>query len=317
MAGVPRYFITGSSGFVGRHLVQAILAAHPTAAVGVLINRSESKLGDRVQQFRGDLTDFDAVAKAIEEFAPHKVIHLAAQSSVAQSVSGASRTWHINVGGSLSLAAAVSAHAPAATVLFVSSAGVYGDAYKAGTATELTVPQPQNAYTRSKYAAELMFQDVLPPSARLMIVRPVAQLGEGHDERFFLPSIAAQVARMEAGQSPPVLLVGDLSVELDFLHVDDAVDAYLRLVDDADIPASTYNVASETPRRLSDIVEIMRGQSKIAFEIKQDPSRLRARDIPRMSLDGSKLKKLTGWQPKRTIDNALLDQLNDWRARVR
>jgi GDP-4-dehydro-6-deoxy-D-mannose reductase len=69
----------------------------------------------------------------------------------------------------------------------------------------------------------------------------------GQDERFVLPSFAAQIARIEAGLVGPKLLVGDIGVERDFLDVRDVIDAYLLILARAkSLPQrrSLFNVAS-------------------------------------------------------------------------
>ena len=88
---------------------------------------------------------------------------------------------------------------------------------------------------------------------RLVILRPFNQVGAGQDERFVLPSFAGQIARIEASLVPPVLEVGNLAAERDFLPVGDVVRAYAELiargVDIAD--GSVFNVASGRPRSIA------------------------------------------------------------------
>ena len=115
----------------------------------------------------------------------------------------------------------------------MSSSDVYGASFRQGPATEETPPAPLNPYAASKLAAELMLRDVLPSSSKLIIARAFNHTGPGQDERFVLPSFAAQIARIEAGLAEPRLRVGDLAAERDFMHVADVADAYVRLLERA------------------------------------------------------------------------------------
>jgi GDP-4-dehydro-6-deoxy-D-mannose reductase len=319
-SGRERILLTGMSGFVGRHLLPAVREAYGNAGLACLVRDSADRLPavPGATRFVADILDERAVARVVEEVRPTLVLHLAGQASVGQAVGAAGETWSINLGGSLSLARALARFAPEATVLFVSSGDVYGRAAAVGAVTEETSVEPTNPYARSKAAAEAMLADVLPASARLIVTRPLNHIGPGQDERFAIPAFAAQIARIEAGLIPPVLRVGDLSAERDFLAVEDVVEAYLALLRCAPglPPRSVFNVASGQARRVRDLLDILRGYARVPFAVEPDPTRLRPAEIPRISADASRLTAATGWRPRRTVEDTLARVLEDWRERV-
>ena len=100
--------------------------------------------------------------------------------------------------------------------------------------------------------------------------------GVGQDERFVLPSFAAQIARIEAGLVPPKLHVRNLGIERDFLDVRDVIDAYLLILAGAQgLPLrAVFNVASGQPRRISDLLNVMVGCTR-PFDVEIDPARFR------------------------------------------
>jgi GDP-4-dehydro-6-deoxy-D-mannose reductase len=182
----------------------------------------------------------------------------------------------------------------------------------------MTPLSPRGVYARSKAAAEAIFEDVLPAEARLVTVRPLNHTGTGQDERFALPSFAAQIARIEAGLVPPKLHVGNLDVERDFLDVRDVINAYLLILAGAEaLPRrAVINVASGQPRRIGDLLDLMVSASARPFDVEIDPARLRSTEIPRIVGDAAALRRHFGWIPKHSLDELVMELLTYWRAKI-
>ncbi|MBG0810635.1 GDP-mannose 4,6-dehydratase [Methylosinus sp. H3A] len=315
-ARFERILVTGGSGFVGRYMLEALARAYPSAQRMSLARAGEADPNSGWSPVSFDLLDPADVAATIAESRPDLVVHLAAQSSAARSFVAAEETWRVNFVGSFNLASALARHAAEAVVIFASTADVYGTSLGEGAAHENMVPRPLNAYARSKVAAETMFADLLPQTARLVVARPFSHIGPGQDKRFAVSSFAAQIVEIEQGRAEPRLSVGDLSVQRDFLDVRDVIDAYLRLIAVApDLPArNVFDIASGETRSLASLVDRMRALSRRDFEIVVDPERLRPADIPIARCAAAKLRAATGWSPRRTIDETLVDLLDYWRA---
>lgn len=310
-----RILVTGADGFVGSHLVPALAARLAPDARLVLASRTPSARGAR-EEIGFDLTDQASVTAAVEAVRPDLVVHLAAQASVGQSLGAAAGTWAINVGGSLALATALARHAPVCTSFFVSSVEVYGLSFNDGVATETTVMRPQSAYSRSKAAAEWMLADVLPASARLIVVRPSNHSGPGQDERFVIPAFAAQIARIERGAAPGIG-VGNLDAARDFMDVRDVIAGYVGLLARADsLPQrNVFNVASGRTMRIAALLDILRGMSRAATTVVTDPARVRPSEVPLAAIDAGAFRAAAGWTPQYRIEDTLAAVLNDLRAR--
>lgn len=308
-----RILLTGANGFVGRYLTGGLEQRMPEATLVGLGGGAPSGGGDCESV---DLRDGEAVARTVDGVAPDLVIHLAAQSSVARGLDAADLTWSVNLSGSLSLALAIARHAPKATLLFASTAEVYGASFLGSPVSETTPTQPMNAYARSKRLAERMFADVLPPTCRLIVARPFNHTGPGQRDDFVLPSFARQIARIEAGLQPPRLAVGNLDVRRDFLDVRDVVEAYGALIEAAaDLPRRLMvNIASGHPQALRAILETMRGMARVPFEVTVDPARLRPVDLPVAYAEPALLRRLTGWRPRYDFATTLGDLLDAARA---
>jgi len=249
---------------------------------------------------------------------PEVVVHLAAQSSAGQALRSAESTWRTNIVGALNLAGGIARHGShTRLVLFTSTGEVYGSSCLAGPASEDTPAAPNNSYAVSKLAGERIFQDLLPPEIRLIVTRAFNHSGAGQDERFVLPSFAAQIARAERGTSPATISVGNLAAERDFLHVMDVVDAYgLLLRSSESLPQRmVFNIASGEPRRLDALLELMLARTQRPITVAPDASRMRPSEIPNMTGDATRLRELTGWAPSRGVESIVDDLLAAARAR--
>ncbi|GEO97824.1 NAD-dependent epimerase/dehydratase family protein [Methylobacterium haplocladii] len=319
---VTRILITGVGGFVGRHALRALAGARaPGDAIAGLGLHVPENAPEGVSLAAIDLLDGATLSRFFAAFAPTHVLHLAGLSSVGQAGGAPAETWRVNLLGVLNVAEAMVAGAPGSTFLFASSGEVYGRAFLAGEALDETVvPQPANTYARTKLAAEGLLADVLPAAGiRLVTLRPFNHIGPGQDERFVVPSFAGQIARIEAGLSEPVLDVGDLTARRDFLDVGDVVAAYAAVIRGSDSlePRSVFNVGSGRARPISDLLNGLREQARVPFEIRVAADRLRPSEIPTASGDASALTRATGWKPRIALAESLTRILDDARARVR
>jgi GDP-4-dehydro-6-deoxy-D-mannose reductase len=312
-----RILLTGATGFVGRHLAPALQRCYPEARLGAVV-RSGARCPPGWKAIVADIVDREAVANGVASWRPDLVVHLAAQASVGQARDLAEATWRVNGVGALNLAEAVASHVPEALVFNVSSSEVYGSSFLECAASKSTPPSPRTIYARSKAFAEVAFSDVLSPKTRLITVRPFNHSGAGQDERFVLPTFAAQIARIEAGLMEPRLIVGDLSAERDFLHILDVVDAYLAILRASPgVPQrALFNVASGRPRKIADLLDLMRKAAHCSFEVVVDANRLRPSEIPRAVGDAPALPEKLNWSPRHSIDELISDLLTYWRGRI-
>ncbi|MBB4952231.1 GDP-4-dehydro-6-deoxy-D-mannose reductase [Agrobacterium vitis] len=302
-----RVLITGARGFVGTYLVSALNHAFPDAVIYPLTR--DEKPG----YIQADVADSVGMNNVISRIQPDLVIHLAAQSAV---VAQPYETWRVNAGGAIALAEAIARHAPTATVLNISSSEVYGHSFLRGRANEETETRPASVYGRSKITAEAIFSDILSSTNRLIHVRPFNHTGPGQDERFVVASFAAQIARIESGQAPASIKVGNLESRRDFLDVRDVVRAYIALLTQvAHLPMrGVFNICSGQNIQIREILDVLLSCALVPIAVEQDPTRLRPSDIPVADGDCQKLREVTGWSPAIAFRQTLVDILEHYRA---
>lgn len=295
-----RVLVTGSEGFVGRHLVPALGAA------GHDVTGRDLDL---------DVTDPPALEEAFAAARPEAVIHLAAVSSVALSQSDQDLTFRVNYLGSRAVLQALSRTVPTARLLFVGSAEVYGVSAPEAPPFDETWPlRPRSPYARTKACADRLAADHARRGLDVVRVRPFNHAGPGQSAQFVLPSFAAQLAEIAAGRREPVLRVGNLDSVRDFLDVGDVVRAYLALLDPA-VPAGVYNVASGHGRRVGDLLEGLRRRAGVDVRVETDPARYRPTD--RGVGDADKLRRATDWAPQVPFEDTLDRVFSDAAQRSR
>jgi len=278
--------VTGAQGFVGSHLLR--------------------ELGDAGAPLDADVTDAPLLTDAIASAEPSAVVHLAAHSSVAESWGTTGELWRVNVLGTVNLLDAVTASAPGARALMVSTGEVYGRAESTPTPEDAPVA-PISPYGASKAAAEVSAGQAAREGADVVVARAFQHEGPGRDERFAVGSWVAQIARLEA-EGGGKLLVGDLSARRDITDVRDVCRAY-RLLLDPEVPTGTYNVASGRAVAMREVLDLLIEAASVPVEVETDPARLRPSDLEIVCGDPSRIRAATGWEPRIPLEQTLADAL--------
>lgn len=296
-----RVFVTGGSGFVGTHLLTHLAAN-----------------GDEVEAPLTDVTDVDAITAALATMPggpPEAIYHLAGQADVGRSWTDVSLTWAVNAMGTVNLLEAARAVAPAARIVVVSSAEVYGRVPPEGLPIREDRPTASSSpYGASKIAAENAARFASENfGQRIIVARPFNHLGVGQSPGFILPAVARQIVEAERSHSS-VIMLGNLDARRDMTSVEDVVRAY-RLLATRGVDGETYNVCSDTTVTMQELVERMLALAFKPLTVVLDETRLRPSDIAVQCGDSSKLRRDTGWRPEAELDDVLLAVLGEWRAR--
>lgn len=285
-----RVFLTGASGFIGRHLVPRLLAeGHEVTA---LTRRGASEpVGHLkgVRQVAGDVCDPGSLTEAA---GADVVFHLAAVSFVPQSLKDPVGTFEVNARGTLNLLEAARAAPTPPRFVFVSTGHVYGPAQY--TPIDERHPlQPASPYGASKVAA-----DVLVSSYRASyglattVVRPFNIYGPGQDPGFVIPKIVSQ-ARVQ-----DTLVLGDTSTVRDFTYVDDFVDLLLALATHPAAVGEAFNAGSGVGHAIREVVEEVGRALGKPLTVREDPALFRPGELKTLVVDASKARQRLGWAPR-------------------
>lgn len=308
-----RVLVTGSNGFVGRHACAALRArGHDVIGAGFAPHASDART------LALDVRDFRAVEDVVATSRPDAVLHLAAIAFVPQAKDDPSGAFAINAQGTLHVLAAVAARAKAARCVVVSSAEVYGRASDDEMPLrETRAPRPVTVYGASKAAAEHLARAYAADGLDVRVLRPFNHVGPGQDERFVVASFARQIAQLERSGGG-VVQHGNLSAVRDFLDVRDVASVYaLALEAERGVlaPGEPFNLCSGDGRTIESIVRAFAELARAPVELRLDPTRLRAVDVPRFVGSADALRAALRWQPAFAWPQTLRDVLEDARSR--
>ena len=313
--------ITGISGFVGTHLTQYLLDHTNWQVAGTVFGPygSIKPWWDKLEIYPAELSRLEVVTFILEQAQPDYIFHLAAQPMVSLSHRDPWSTLENNIRMQLNiLQALVELKLVTTRVLIIGSSEVYGPVKPEELPIRETQPfRPANPYAVSKIAQDMLgLQYHLTHGIQAVRARPFNHIGPGQRPGFVVPDFARQIAAIEAGQSPPVMRVGNLAARRDFTDVRDVVRAYHLLMTQGE-PGQVYNIGSGQSCAIQEVLDLLVGMSQVEITVETDPARMRPSDVPDIVCDASKLHHRTGWQPTISFERSLADVLDYWRERVR
>jgi CDP-glucose 4,6-dehydratase len=320
---MSRALVTGAHGFVASHLAARLLAEgvavrildrpDPRAAdVGGTRRSALDLLGirDAVELAEGDLRDAEAVSAAIAGC--DSVFHLAAQTIVGVARRSPLETFETNVRGAWHVFEACREHGVERTV-FASSDKAYGTSpelpYREDFALRASYP-----YDASKAAADIVARSYAHAYELPIAVTRFANIYGGGDLNFsrLIPETA--IALVD-GRAPAIR--SDGSPERDFLHVDDAVSAYIAIADALDAGRArgeAFNAGGERPHSVREVVDLLAGLADSAIEPEYLGEGVPDGEIDRQYVDSTKLRETTGWRPQVDLADGLAQTLEWYRA---
>lgn len=317
------YLITGASGFVAGHLIEAIFKNDPQAQV-TAIDLSEpdyyfigNSIRNSIRFAKVDLLVVEDIIRILETTKPHFIIHLAAFSSVAYSWQKPIETFKNNFNIFLNLLEAVKQVNPETRILSVGSSEQYGIvSIDKIPLKETEPPNPVSPYAVARVAQEYMASVYVKGfKLDIVITRSFNHFGPRQDERFVLSGFAKQVAGIKKGNRKPVIYAGDLSIIRDFADVRDVVKAYLSLLNNG-ISGEIYNVCSGVGRTLEDCLHSFIQIAGIECEIKRAEELIRPVDNPIIIGDNAKIKERTDWSPKIPFEITVSDLYEYWMSKI-
>jgi len=267
-----------------------------------------------------DLADVDEshLSELLKRKQPDVIYHLAAQSNPHASLADPRGTWALNLGGTLNLLEGVKAAALVMRprVILVSSGVCYGNPDAEHLPVKEDCPlRPNNPYAASKAAADLLgIQHHLAHGTDVVMVRPFNHAGPRQSPTYVLAALTRQVAEVEGGYKGSVE-VGDLEVIRDFTDVRDVVRGY-RLLAEHGKPGEIYNLGSGRGTKLTDALNQLITLSRRPVDVRIDPARMRPIDQPLLVADANKLRAATCWEPLYSMEQTLVDMLDDCRSEL-
>lgn len=314
--------VTGAHGFVASHLVRVLLARGDEVRV---LDRPDPRIADvggprlsgldllglraEVELAEGDLRDAESVTAAVAGC--DSVFHLAAQTIVGVARESPLETLEVNVRGAWNVFEACREHGTS-RVVFASSDKAYGASpelpYREDFPLRAAYP-----YDASKAAADIIARSYANAYGLPLAVTRFANIYGGGDLNFSRLIPEATIAVLDGR---PPLIRSDGSPERDFLHVDDAVSAYLAIaaaIDRGEARGEAFNAGGERPHSVREVVDLIAAASGTGIEPEYLGSGTPDGEIDRQYVDSNKLRELTDWSPHVELSDGLRRTLEWYR----
>lgn len=291
-----KVLVVGGNGYLGSFLVKAL--KNENAQVFVVSNNCD----ETDTSFITDITNFDETYKIIQKIQPDVVYHLAANISRNRDFSIYESMAAVNIQGTLNVLKSLEnldTH-----FIFTSTSEVYGN--NSSPFHEEQIPKPVSPYSLTKISAELSIQTYCNQyQKKFTNLRVFNFYGEHMPESFFIPQMINSLKRGEDFNMTKGEQVRD------FLYVGDVVDALLLTAKTTDSYGETMNVCSGEGTELSQLAKAVNKTMSTEAKIVLGAIPYRDSEVWEMIGDQTKIKKITGFKPKTTIEEGIEIVINN------
>ena len=297
---MSKILITGSDGFIGSHLTEALVRAGHSVRAFVMYNsfnswgwldQSPKDIRDNLDVFAGDIRDPHGVKTAMKGC--DTVLHLAALIAIPYSYHSPDTYIDTNIKGTLNVLQAAR-ELGVKRIVHTSTSEVYGSA-RFVPITENHPLQGQSPYSATKIAADqLAYSFYASFGLPVTIARPFNTYGPRQSARAVIPTIITQIAN-----GKKQIKLGAVSPTRDFNFVHDTVAGFIAAMKSDKGLGEVINFGSNFEISIGDTAQLIAEAMNCKIEIITDEARLRPEnsEVERLWADNSKAKTLFGWQP--------------------
>jgi UDP-N-acetylglucosamine/UDP-N-acetyl-alpha-D-glucosaminouronate 4-epimerase len=312
LAVMPKYLVTGGAGFIGSHIVTAVVQRGDS--VRVFDNLSTGKRANldhvrgKFEFSEGDLINRGDVERALDGI--EVVFHQAALASVPRSVAQPLDTNAVCVTGTVNVLD-VARRSGVRRVVYAGSSSIYGDLTAAAAKHETDLPAPVSPYAAAKAAGELYCQAFHATyGLETVVVRYFNVFGPRQDPQSEYAAVIPRfVTIMLAGQRPTIF--GDGRQSRDFTYVANVVEGNLLAADATGAAGKTLNVACGEQMSLLDLVAAINRVLGTCIQPIFDPPRVG--DVRDSLADITAARKVLGYEPAVDFEEGLRRSIDYYR----
>ncbi|MDH3342232.1 MAG: NAD-dependent 4,6-dehydratase LegB [Gammaproteobacteria bacterium] len=309
-----KVLVTGADGFIGSHLVEALIDKGCDVRAFVYYNSFntwgwldsfESEKLRQLDVFAGDIRDPNGVHTAMQGV--DVVFHLAALIAIPFSYHSPDSYVDTNIKGTLNILQAAR-QLNTERVLVTSTSEVYGTAQYVPI-DESHPYQGQSPYSATKIGADRMAESFFRSfDSPVTIARPFNTYGPRQSARAVIPTIITQLL---SGESE--IKLGSLDPTRDFNYVIDTVEGFIALAEADETIGEEINIATGAERTIGDLANFLIQQLNPDAKINLDEARLRPEksEVDRLLGDNKKISAMTNWTPKHDLEAGLIETI-EW-----
>ncbi len=307
-----KILVTGSEGFIGSHLTEFLVEKGFEVKAFVRYNfkndwgwLENSKYKKDIEVYTGDIRDYDSVYDAMKDV--DVVFHLAALIGIPYSYISPLAYIKTNTEGTYNILES-GRKLNLKRIIITSTSEIYGTAQYVPI-DERHPYNPQSPYAASKASADhLALSYYRSFGTPVTIIRPFNTYGPRQSARAVIPTIISQIL---AGKKQ--IKLGNLSPTRDLNYVKDIANGFITVGLHENTIGDVYNLGSGQEISIKDLAEKIIELTGKEVEIIGDTQRIRPEksEVERLLSNAEKAKKVTGWEPKYTLEEGLKETI-DW-----
>jgi len=312
-----KVLVTGAGGFIGSHLCEALVENGYKVKAFVRYNSRNfwgwletSPYKEDMEIIAGDIRDYDSVKDAMRD--TDIVFHLAALIGIPYSYISPLAYVKTNIEGTYNVLQAAR-ELGIKRVIHTSTSEVYGTA-RYVPIDENHPLQPQSPYSASKIGADqiaLSFYHAF--GLPVVIARPFNTYGPRQSARAVIPTIITQI--LEGAKK---IKLGNITPTRDLNYVKDIVEGFIKIMKTSDLEGEILNIGSGAEISIRDLADKIASLMNVKIEIKEEDIRKRPKksEVERLVCNSDKMRRLTCWMPKYSLDKGLKETIKWFRENL-
>ena len=320
--------VTGGTGFIGSHTCVELLNAGYDVIIADNLYNSKEMVVDSIEQITGkrpkfynlDLRDYDSVSELFDLENIDAVIHFAGYKAVGESVKEPLKYYRNNLGSTINLCKAMKRHG-CFSIVFSSSATVYGDPAFVPITEECPLGETTNPYGATKSMQERILSDLWQSDNRwhVMLLRYFNPIGAhesgliGEDPKGIPNNLLPYVAQVASGKLEKVHVFGndydtpDGTGVRDYIHVVDLAKGHVAAIKGMDQVSGVgiFNLGTGIGYSVLDIIKAFSAACGKEIPYVIDPRR--PGDVATCYSDPSKAEKILGWKAEKNLEDMCRD----------
>ena len=287
---MERILVTGSTGFIGSHLIEKIHNKYNIIG----ISKNDKKNNLKISNKKLDLSKVDKI-KINGKI--NKIIHTAGYSDVDFCDKNPKKCFELNINSMYKVLEL--AREKKADLIFLSSSHIYGN-QKKNPAKENNVPNPNNFYGLGKKICETICESYSREyNLNVKVLRIFSAYGPRSKNSNLVQRIIIQSIKSDS------IELGNISSSRDFIYVSDVIDAIIALFNSKNSKFEIYNIGRGKPIKIKDLISQYKKISKKKLKIISNEKKIRKNDVKKISADISRIQKRTGWKPRISLKKGL------------
>ncbi|MFH0858121.1 MAG: NAD-dependent 4,6-dehydratase LegB [Candidatus Omnitrophota bacterium] len=309
---MKKVLVTGAGGFIGSHLVEALVKRGCEVTAFVHYNSFsrwgwldfiDQRVKNKIKIFPGDITDSHCVKKALNSC--DTVFHLAALIGIPYSYNAPDSYVDTNIKGTINILQAAK-ELKVKKIVHTSTSETYGTAQFVPISEKHPI-NPQSPYAASKAGADylaLSFHKSF--SLPVAVARPFNTFGPRQSARAVIPTIITQLLQGSA------VKLGSVNTTRDLTFVKDTVAGFIRIAEVPEAVGKVINIGSGFEISIADLVAIIAGiiGKKARISAQKERKRPPHSEVERLWADTTLAKELLGWTPRFSLEEGIEQTIN-------